>query len=218
MASADDQPRPDKRSADRSDRPGNPERSAKRVCVGAIAGAFGVRGEARIKAFTADPAAIGDYGPLESEDGARRFEVKVMRDVKGGLAVRLSGVATREDAEALKGVRLYVPREALPETLDEDEYYHADLLGMSVTDLAGRPLGRVKAVQNFGAGDVLEVTAPELKHAALLPFTREAAPHVDLARREIVADPPEGVFEWRDGKEPPAPNDDESTGRGHAPE
>ncbi len=201
-------------SDDSKDRRVKPRPAGARVCVGAIAGAFGVQGEARIKPFTADPMAIGAYGPLESEDGARRFDLKISRPIKGGVAGRLSGAATREDVEALKGVRLYVSRDALPETLDEDEYYQADLLGMTVVDLAGRPLGRVKAVQNFGAGDVLEVTGPTLKGSALLPFTREAAPHVDLTRREIVSDPPAGVFEWREGQEPAASPDDGPTANG----
>lgn len=180
-----------------------------RVCVGAIAGAFGVRGEARVKPFTTDPGAIAEYGPLETEDGVRSFKLRVTRAVKGGLAVRLSGVDTREQAEALRGCRLFAARAALPATLEEDEYYHADLLGLRVTDLSGRDLGEVKAVQNFGAGDMLEIVSPALKHAALLPFTREAAPHVDLARGEVVVDPPDGVFDWKKGKAPSDPEAEE---------
>lgn len=166
---------------------------AERVCVAAIAGAFGVRGEARVKPFTAEPEAIGDYGPLETEDGARRFKLRITRVVKGGLAARLSGVETREEAEALRGVRLYVARARLPE-LEEDEFYHADLIGMRVVDLSDRSLGVVRAVQNYGAGDFLEIAAPGLRHPALLPFTRAAIPHVDLAARRVIADPPDGVF------------------------
>ncbi len=177
------------------------------VCVGAIAGAFGVRGEARIKPFTAEPSAIGDYGPLETEDGARRFEVRITREIKGGLAARLSGVATREAAEALRGTRLYVPRARLPE-LEEDEYYHADLIGMTVVDLADNELGTVRAVQNYGAGDHLEVEVPEARWPALLPFTRDAVPHVDLAARRVIADPPEGVFS--DSEDADAGEEDEA--------
>ncbi len=172
---------------------------AARVCVAAIAGAFGVRGEARLKSFTAEPTAFAGYGPLESEDGARRFEVRLSRPVTGGFAARLTGVATREDAEALKGVRLYAPRDRLP-ALDDDEYYHADLIGMAVADTGGAPLGVVRAVQNYGAGDFLEIETPERRTLAL-PFTRAAAPTVDLAGRRIVADPPEEVLAPEFGRE-----------------
>ncbi|MCI4663296.1 MAG: ribosome maturation factor RimM [Neomegalonema sp.] len=180
---------------------------SERVCVGAIAGAFGVRGEARIKPFTSDPEAIGDYGPLETEDGARTFEIRVTRMVKGGLAARLSGVETREQVEALRGVRLYVPRERLPD-LEEDEFYHADLIGMVVVDLADNELGVVRSVQNYGAGDFLEVHSAALKHPALLPFTRDAVPHIDLGARRVVSDPPEGVFpDPQDSLDPKDPKD-----------
>lgn len=170
------------------------QRSDDRVCVGAVAGAYGVRGEVRVKPFTEDPAAIASYGPVETEDGGRRFDVSLTRPLKGGYAARLSGVATREAAEALKGTRLYAPRAALPD-LEEDEYYHADLIGMTVVALDGTELGVVKALQNYGAGDFLEVAAPGRKAPALLPFTLDATPHVDLTARQIVADPPDGVFD-----------------------
>jgi 16S rRNA processing protein RimM len=160
-----------------------------RVCVAAIAGAFGVRGEARVKSFTAEPDAFASYGPLESEDGARRFEIRITRPVKGGFAARLSGVPTREAAEALRGVRLYAPRDRLP-ALPEDEFYHADLIGLAVFDTGGAALGTVRAVQNYGAGDFLEVAAPG-RRALLLPFTRAAVPTVDLGLGRLVADPPE---------------------------
>ena len=158
-----------------------------RVCVGAIAGAFGVRGEVRLKSFCAEPRAIAGYGPLWSEDGARSFTVTLGPAVAGGLAARLSGVPTREAAEALKGVRLYADRAALP-ALGDDEFYHSDLIGLPVFDPGGAELGRVAAVLNHGAGDILEVRRGAV--ALLLPFTRAVVPIVDLARRRIVADPP----------------------------
>ena len=164
-----------------------------RICVGAIAGAFGVKGEVRVKSFCADPEAIGDYGPLWSEDGARPFVLVLDRPIKNGFAARIDGVRTKEDADALKGVRLFADRDALP-TLPDDEYYHADLIGLTVLDTGGRALGRVSAVHNHGASDVLEVQGPGLKTGALLPFTLEAVPTVDLASGRIIADPPEGVF------------------------
>ncbi len=153
------------------------------TCVGAIAGAFGVRGEARVKSFCADPQAIETYGDLATEDG-RSFGMKITRPVKDGFAAHLTGVATREQAEALKGTRLYAPRERLP-NLSDDEFYHTDLIGMEVVDTGGEKLGRIRAVHDFGAGDVLEVLGRE---ELLIPFTRAAVPTVDLASKRIVAD------------------------------
>ncbi|MEM1102175.1 MAG: ribosome maturation factor RimM [Pseudomonadota bacterium] len=164
-----------------------------RVCVGAIAGAFGVVGEVRLKSFCADPFALGDYGPLSDEAGDRSFTVQVDRAGKSELIGRLSGVRTKEDADALKGTRLYADRAALPD-LPDDEYYYSDLIGLPVFDPGGAELGRVKAVQNHGASDILEITRPEGGDTALLPFTLEAVPTVDITAGRIVADPPEGVF------------------------
>ncbi|MGM0583776.1 MAG: ribosome maturation factor RimM [Pseudomonadota bacterium] len=163
-----------------------------KVCVGAVAGAFGVRGEVRLKSFCAEPEAIEDYAPLTDPQG-REYAVTLDRPLKGGYAARLSGVKTREQAEALKGVRLYAPRERLP-SLPDDEFYHADLIGLTVADAGGRTLGRVRAVHDFGAGDLLEVADLGTGEPVMLPFTRETVPVVDLASGRIVADPPEGLF------------------------
>ena len=160
-----------------------------RICVGAIAGSFGVRGEVRLKSFCAEPSDIAAYGPLFAEDG-RSFRVTLTRPVAGGLGARLSGVATKEEADALRGTSLYVDRTRLP-SLGDDEFYHADLIGLEVRDTGGAPLGRVAAVLNHGAGDILEITGGA--EPLLLPFTRAAVPTVDLAAGRIVADPPEGV-------------------------
>ncbi|SUZ32997.1 Ribosome maturation factor RimM [Roseibaca ekhonensis] len=165
-----------------------------RVCVGAVAGAYGVRGEVRLKSFCAEPDAIGSYGPLWSEDGARSFDVTLGAPVAQGFAARLGGVRTREQAEALRGVRLFVDRARLP-GLPDDEFYHADLIGLQVFDTGGAPMGRVKAVLNHGASDLLELVTPGQKGAVLLPFTRAIVPTVDLAAGRIVADPPEGLLE-----------------------
>jgi len=164
-----------------------------RICVGAFAGAFGVTGEVRLKSFTAEPEAIVDYGPFHDEAGTRTFEIEITRAIKNGFAARVSGVTTKEEADALQGVRLFAERDALP-NLPDDEFYHADLIGLDVVDTGGKPLGKVTAVHNHGAGDLLEVTGPALKTPALLPFTRAAVPTVDLAAGRVVADPPEGVF------------------------
>ncbi|MEL6576604.1 MAG: ribosome maturation factor RimM [Pseudomonadota bacterium] len=157
------------------------------ICVGAIAGAFGVQGEVRLKSFCAVPEDIAAYGPARSEDGAQEFKIRITRPVKGGLAARLSGVATREAAEALKGTRLHVPRSRLPR-LPDDEFYHADLIGLTVQDTGGELLGRVHAVHDHGAGDMLEVRGEG--PALLLPFTRWAVPTVDLTAGLLIADPP----------------------------
>lgn len=159
-----------------------------RVCVGAIAGAFGVQGEVRLKSFCATPADIATYGALTTEDGARSFKVRLTRPVTGGLGARLSGVATREEAEALKGTTLWADRARLP-SLPDDEFYHADLIGLPVSDPGGGDLGRVRAIYDHGAGDILEVAGP--KGTLLLPFTRAVVPTVDLTAGRIVADPPE---------------------------
>lgn len=159
---------------------------AGRICVGAIAGAFGVRGEVRLKSFTAEPQDIAGYGPLSSEDGTRSFTVKLTRSVTGGFGARLSGVDTREAAEALRGTTLWAPREVLP-GLPDDEFYHADLIGLEVVDPGGQVLGRVRAIYDHGAGDILEVVGQQV---LLLPFTRAVVPTVDLTAGRIVADPP----------------------------
>ena len=161
------------------------------VCVGAIAGAFGVRGEVRLKSFCADPAAIASYGPLVTEDGARSFEVTLGPPVSNGFAARLDGIASKEAAEALKGTRLYVARARLPDP-EEEEYYHADLLGLDVVDTGGARIGRIAAVLNHGATDLLEITIGDTSRTILLPFTRAVVPSVDPVAGRIVVDPPEG--------------------------
>ena len=163
------------------------------ICVGAIAGAFGVRGEVRLKSFCATPEDIADYAPLQTEDGAQSFSVTLTRPIKSGFGARLSGVSTKEAADALKGTRLFAPRDRLP-SLPDDEYYHADLIGLDVLDTGGAPLGSVVGVQNHGASDLLEIRAPGLRETVLLPFTLAAVPTVDLAQNRVIADPPEGLF------------------------
>lgn len=164
-----------------------------RVCVGAIGGAFGVKGEVRIKSFCATPEAIGDYAPLYTEDGSQSFTLSLTGQIKNGFTARLSGVQTKEQADALKGLRLFAERTALP-ALPDDEFYHADLIGLQVLDTGGAPLGKVRAVHNHGATDLLEIQGPGLKTTVLLPFTHDAVPTVDLSTGRIIADPPEGLF------------------------
>lgn len=168
--------------------------AAARVCLGAIAGAFGVRGEVRLKSFCAEPGAIAAYAPLWTEDGSRSFTVTGTRLIQGGLAARLSGVATKEEADALRGTSLYADRGKLP-GLPDDEFYHADLIGLAVFDTGGAPLGTVRAIYNHGAGDILEIFAPGRRTALLLPFTKTVVPTIDLAAGRIIADPPEEAGE-----------------------
>ncbi len=166
--------------------------SQDRICVGAITGAFGVAGEVRLKSFCAEPTAIADYGPLSTKDGARSFTVKLTRPVSGGLGARLSGVKTKEEADALRGTELYVDRARLPK-LPDDEFYHSDLIGLEAVDTGGVVLGRVVAVHNHGAGDILEIGGAGRKAALMLPFTLAAVPTVDLGAGRIVVDLPEGL-------------------------
>jgi 16S rRNA processing protein RimM len=147
-----------------------------------------VRGAVRLWTFTEDPLAVTRYGPLSTEDGTRRFEVTSARESKGHLVATLRGVTTREEAERLNGVELYVAREKLPAT-DEGEYYHADLIGLAAVTGQGEPLGRVVAIHNFGAGDILEIAPPQ-GTTMLLPFSNAVVPTVDVAGGRVVIEIP----------------------------
>jgi 16S rRNA processing protein RimM len=162
------------------------------IQVGRVAGAFGVRGEVRITSFTADPAALVDYKDLRREDGSAGLTLTSGRAVKGGVIVRAKEVETREQAEALRGLKLYISRDSLPEP-DEDEFYVTDLVGLAVETAEGEALGRVKTVQDFGAGDLLEIAPPEGGATWYLPFTREAVPEVRIADGVVVAVKPDEV-------------------------
>ena len=164
------------------------------VCVGAIAGAFGVKGEVRLKSFCAEPGAIADYNPLSTEDGATQYDVTITGTIKNGLSARLTGVRSKEAADALRGLRLYAPRDRLPD-LTDDEFYYADLINLTVLDTGGSEIGTVRAVLNHGAGDLLEIHGPGLKAPVLLPFTKAAVPTVDLATGRIIVDPPDGLLD-----------------------
>jgi 16S rRNA processing protein RimM len=158
------------------------------VCVARIGAAHGVRGAVKLWTFTEDPLAVKRYGPLLTKDGARQFEVTHAREAKGHLVATLKGIATREEAERLNGVELYIAREKLPAT-DDDEYYHADLIGLAAISTAGEPLGHVVAIHNFGAGDIIEI-APPHGPTLLLPFTNAVIPSVDLAGGRVVIELP----------------------------
>ncbi|MVO17739.1 ribosome maturation factor RimM [Parasedimentitalea huanghaiensis] len=163
------------------------------ICIGAVAGSFGVRGEVRLKSFCAVPEDIESYSPLKSEDGSQSFSVSLTRVTNNGFVAILGGIDTKEQADAIKGLRLFAPRDALP-LLPDDEYYYTDLTGLEVFDTGGTRLGQVKSVENHGAGDLLEIHGPGLKDTVLLPFTLAAVPTVDLEQGRIIADPPDGLF------------------------
>ena len=158
------------------------------ICVARIGAPHGVRGAVKLWTFTEDPLAVKRYGPLATADGARQFEVTHAREAKGHLVATLKGVATREDAERLNGIELYIARDKLPAT-DTGEYYHADLIGLAAVNPAGEPIGRVIAIHNFGAGDIIEV-APPNGMTMLLPFTNAVVPTVDLAGGRMVIELP----------------------------
>jgi 16S rRNA processing protein RimM len=161
------------------------------ICVARIGAAHGVRGAVKLWTFTEDPLAVKRYGPLLTKDGARQFEVTHAREAKGHLVATFKGVATREDAERLNGIELYVARDKLPAT-DENEYYHADLIGLAAVTAANEPLGRVLAIHNFGAGDIIEI-APSHGTTMLLPFTNAVVPTVDLAGGRVVIELPSEI-------------------------
>ena len=157
---------------------------ANRVCVAQIGAPHGVRGEVRLWTFTADPMAATHYGPLETEDGTRSFEIATVRPGKDHLVARLRGIEDRDAAEKLTNTKLFVPRERLPEA-DDGEFYHADLIGLRADDEDGNAIGAVIAVHNFGAGDIIEIQPPE-GGTMLLPFTETVVPEVDIKGGRIV--------------------------------
>jgi len=163
------------------------------ICVGAIAGAYGVRGEVRVKSYCAAPEDIETYRPLYTEDGSRTFNLALLHQVKNGFAARIAEITTKEEADELRGLSLFAARDQLP-SLPDDEFYHADLIGLEVYDTGGTLLGRVKTVQNHGADDLLELQLQGTSATTFLPFTKAAVPTVDLASGRIVADPPLGVL------------------------
>ena len=164
------------------------------ILVGRVAGAFGVKGEIKLTAYTAEPLALLRYKTLKGEDGRAVLTLTEARPGKPGsggaeVIARANEVATREEAEAMKGLRLHVARTDLPPPDDEDEFYLADLVGLAAVTPEGEALGRVKAVHDFGAGDILEIDPGGGRATLLHPFTREAAPHVDLAAGRVTCVP-----------------------------
>jgi 16S rRNA processing protein RimM len=163
------------------------------VCVARIGAAHGTGGEVRLWPFTAQAEAVATYGPLQTADGTRAFEIEALRPAKNFLVARLKGVTDRAAAERLCNTDLYVPRERLP-VPEAEEFYHADLIGLRAEDTSGRTIGSVVAVHNFGAGDILEIAPAAGGDTVMLPFSTAVVPHVEIAAGRIVVEMPEGLL------------------------
>ncbi|HXZ21623.1 MAG TPA: ribosome maturation factor RimM [Pseudolabrys sp.] len=163
---------------------------AERICVARIGAAHGVRGEVKLWSFTEDPAAVAGYGPLESHDGKRRFEIEALRPAKDHFVARIAGVDDRDAAERLRNLELYIPRERLPKIAEANTFYHADLIGLRAVTRNGEDFGTVVAVYNFGASDVIEIKPAVGGDPLLMPFTDAIVPEINLNAGRIVVVPP----------------------------
>ena len=163
---------------------------ANRVCVARIGAAHGVRGEVKLWSFTEDPAAVAHYGPLETQDGTRCFEIEALRAAKDHFVARIAGVNDRDAAEKLRNIELYIPRARLPKIEETDTFYHADLVGLDAVTPDGARVGTVHALHNFGAGDIIEIAPAGGGDPLMLPFNETTVPKIDVAARQIVVMPP----------------------------
>jgi len=163
---------------------------ANRICVARIGAAHGVRGEVKLWSFTEDPAAVAQYGPLETQDGTRCFEIEALRAAKDHFVARIAGVNDRDAAEKLRNIELYIPRARLPKIEEADTFYHADLVGLDAVTPEGARVGTVHALHNFGAGDIIEIAPAGGGDPLMLPFNETTVPKIDVAARQIVVVPP----------------------------
>ena len=163
---------------------------ANRICVARIGAAHGVRGEVKLWSFTEDPAAVAHYGPLETQDGSRCFEIEALRAAKDHFVARIAGVNDRDAAEKLRNIELYIPRARLPKIEEADTFYHADLVGLDAITPDGARVGTVHALHNFGAGDIIEIAPVEGGAPLMLPFNETTVPKIDVAARQVVVVPP----------------------------
>jgi 16S rRNA processing protein RimM len=183
---------------------------SQKICVGRIGAAHGVRGEVRLWTFTEDPLAVLHYGPLTTKDGSRSFEVTKAREARDHLVATLKGITDRNAAEKLNGLELYIARDQLPEP-DDNEYYHADLIGLAAETTSGEPLGRVLAIHNFGAGDIIEI-APPSGSTLLLSFSNAVVPTVDIKGGRIVIELPAEIEGDDDGDDIRGDDGDQTDG------
>jgi 16S rRNA processing protein RimM len=163
---------------------------ANRICVARIGAAHGVRGEVKLWSFTEDPAAVAQYGPLETQDGTRCFEIEALRAAKDHFVARIAGVNDRDAAEKLRNIELYIPRARLPKIEEADTFYHADLVGLDAVTPDGARVGTVHALHNFGAGDIIEIAPDGGGEPLMLPFNETTVPKIDVAARQVVVVPP----------------------------
>ncbi len=168
--------------------------STRMLCAAVVVGAHGVRGQVKVKSFLEDPSDLNAYGPLTDEKGEQSFELDITGSAKGSLICKIDGVTDRNRAEAIKGLKLFIDRDRLPEIAEDDEFYAEDLVGVSVVDSDGNQTGVVNAVFDFGAGDILEVTLSKTGKNELFPFTKEIFPKIDLAGREVTLVQPDVIL------------------------
>lgn len=170
-----------------------------RILLGQIGAAHGIKGEVRIAAHTENPLDIGTYGPLETDRPGLTITISKLRAQKNVVIANIKGVADRTAAEALNGVNLFVSRDRLPEPEDEDDFYHADLIGLEARLQSGQIIGQVSALPNFGAGDLIEIRDPNSGDTFLYPFTKAVVPTIRVAEGflviELPLDAPEGEEE-----------------------
>jgi len=183
------------------------EPSTRRVLLGTIAAAHGIRGEVMLRTYTSDPQAIADYGALSDRAGKQIFKIKSVRATPKGMIARIEGVNDRNRAEALRGIDLYVGRELLPET-DAQEYYHTDLIGLEARDTTGAVIGEIVSVANFGAGDLLEIRKPGTKQTEYIAFSAANVPQINIAAGHLVVVMPELVGE-KEPKSAEEPEDED---------
>lgn len=181
-----------------------------RICLGVIVGAKGIGGEVRIKSFTENPEDVGAYGPVESEDGSQVWTVKVMGEAKGTVTAKLKGITDRNQAEALRGQKLFVDRAKLP-AVDDGSYYHADLVGLDVVLTTGEAMGSISAVHNFGAGDIIEVDHGN-NETTMVPFSQAAIAEVNIKDGIVRVVPLQGLFDDGDEMDEDAEKDDDAKG------
>jgi 16S rRNA processing protein RimM len=159
---------------------------ADRICVARIGAAHGLRGEVKLWSFTEEPAAVANYGPLETQDGKQRFEIEALRPAKDHFVARIAGVSDRDAAEKLRNLELYISRARLPAIEEVDTFYHADLIGLNVVTTDGMQIGIVHALHNFGAGDIIEIAPVGGGDHLMLPFNEQTVPKIDLMAKQVV--------------------------------